>query len=314
MVDHLPPDAAGVCAYLPAHLVPLLGRGVDELRPYLLPDVFAIGSGATTRWIETSRDRLLADPVVVAGYTERASLSQVGMRAPATAGAPAPTTLAATAAGAASGRPAASTSAPAWNASDLEAGGARAAARGGRTVVMRYAAAGDGRRRLIDTALCRVLFPRKAKRPARVTLPTRNWDFVRGLEERVRLVECALSDAIPLQNPVPLKWFPAYLDVLGPNRKPVCLLDLYKAVTLTSSEVRWRGAGAGAWAKMKPKMNGEGPSSTGDRVVGRRNKPPPPLLCTHAAALRAPPSLPAPLPATVRRSGRSCGRPSTRST
>jgi hypothetical protein len=61
------------------------------------------------------------------------------------------------------------------------------------------ASAGHAPRRHLHTALARVHYPRKAKRPARLTLPDRNWLFVQGLEERVRLVESAISDAIPLQ-------------------------------------------------------------------------------------------------------------------
>lgn len=156
----LPPEARKVTQYLPPALLPLLGAPLDSVffALLLLPTVFAIDELGRTEWFVRSRCRLLADPVASAGY-RCGQHSLTGLRRPAE-----------------------------LTAAVLRAGPlvAPAAAPG----------APPPPRRLLDTATVRVLFARKAKRLRGVMLPARNWETTRGLEERARLVECAVTEEV----------------------------------------------------------------------------------------------------------------------
>lgn len=209
-MPELGPDLTRVVQYLPQHLLPILNADVRSVAftSLLLPTQYLVDELGRSEWFMYSRARLLADPVASVGY--KVSRPHSGLRRP-----------------------------PGLTPAVISAGP------GGTQAASSDLGDMSAHRRLVDTARVRIHNSRRAKRMRGVVLPQRNWDVVRGLEERVRLVECALTDEIPLLNTVPLARFPDYLAAL--DRKPICLLDLHKAVTLANSECQ-RGARVGILA------------------------------------------------------------------
>jgi hypothetical protein len=158
----LPPEARKVTQYLPPALLPLLGAPLESpaFASLLLPTVYAIDELGRTEWFARSRCRLLADPVASVGY--KAVHSVTGLRRPR----------------------------------ELTADVLREGPLVAPPPHPTDAAAPSPPRRLLDMATVRVLFTRKAKRMRGVMLPGRNWEATRGLEERARLVECAVTDEV----------------------------------------------------------------------------------------------------------------------
>ena len=158
----LPEEALKVVQYIPRHLWPMLNAPVhsDVFGSVLLPTAYSVDALGRSEWFMNSRARLLADPVASLGYRSVFSIS--GIRRPAEL--------------------------DHWTLNKKPV----------LTPFSRVGATASAPKRVIDTATVRLLFSRKAKRIRGVILPARNWEFIRGLEERCRLVECAVTDDIPL--------------------------------------------------------------------------------------------------------------------
>ncbi len=295
-----------VTQYLPRHVLPVLSAAsadAPEFRRLLLPSSYTVDEAGRSEWQLRSRERLLADPVASVGY--KTSLSVAGLRRP-----------------------------PYVSPGYLNAGAPSPVAAVGAGAVGAGAADGSGapRLRVIDTARVRVLHQRRAKRALRgVLFPPRNWEFLRGLEERVRLVENALSDVMPLLHPVSLRAHPDYLERLaagGGGRKPVCLLDLYKAITLANRACGDGGQGEGGAGGVRLTLRDtRGWGWPGRAVRSHTLRALEAIARTCASckcATQHPPPPPPPSPPSHMRlsphlgcaqtSGTSAGRPCTRST
>lgn len=209
----LPGELVRVTQYLPPRLLPLLGAplGSPAVAALLLPTTYVVDELGRSEWFLASRARLLADPVASAGY--RVNHPVRGLRRP-----------------------------PHLTPDVLVAGpGAE-----GASAPPPPGSGAGAHRRVVDTARVRLLSQRRARRMRNVVLPPSNWEFVRALEERVRLVECALTDDVPLLHPVSPADVPDYVGTVP--ARPLCLSDLHKAVSRgTAGACAWRGGvGGGA--------------------------------------------------------------------